>query len=213
LMIRGINCSESATTFRNLNISNVVSSNIRVPIYTTYSPKLSEIIAETNINSNNLFAEHCLFQSAISLGVEPDNNKAIKAILDFWKQKGLDIQGLSMNDGSGLSNYNLITPEQLVFILQYMKNKSAHFETFYQSLAIAGVSGTLKDITVGSSAHGNLHGKSGTVDRAKAYAGYVTSKSGREIAFSMVVNNFSCSPAEATRQLEKLMVALASFNE
>jgi D-alanyl-D-alanine carboxypeptidase/D-alanyl-D-alanine-endopeptidase (penicillin-binding protein 4) len=213
LKIQGVFCSERASTLRNSpsKRNNVLEK--RNPFFTTSSPLLANIIAQTNTNSINLFAEHCLIQSALAIGAQGETDKAIKAVLEFWKQKGMDIQGLSMNDGSGLSNYNVITPEQLVFLLQYMKNQSPYFETFYQSLAVAGVSGTLKTLALGSPAQGNLHGKSGTVDRAKAYAGYVTTKSGRELAFSMVVNNFSCTPTEATRQLEKLMVALATFGK
>ncbi|MFA6400254.1 MAG: D-alanyl-D-alanine carboxypeptidase/D-alanyl-D-alanine-endopeptidase [Salinivirgaceae bacterium] len=210
---QGIPCEKKASTMRNLSNKKDKNLEKRTPFYSTSSPTLSTIIAQINIQSINLFAEHCLIQSAIALGTEPETDIATKAVLEFWRQKGMDIQGLSLNDGSGLSNYNLITPEQVVFILQYMKNQSPHFNSFYQSLAVAGVSGTLKRLTLGSLAQGNLHGKSGTVDRSKAFAGYVTSISGRQIAFSMVVNNFSCSSKEASDQLEKLMIELAKFEK
>ncbi len=210
---QGIPCAKTVASLRNLSNKMDTDLEKRTPFYSTSSPALSTIIAQTNIQSINLFAEHFLIQTAIVLGAKPETDSATKAVLEFWRQKGMDIQGLSMNDGSGLSNYNLITPEQLVFILQCMKNRSTHFNSFYQSLAVAGVSGTLKRLTLGSLAQGNLHGKSGTVDRSKAYAGYVTSKSGRQIAFSMVVNNFSCSSKEASYQLEKLMIELAEFEK
>ena len=64
-----------------------------------------------------------------------------------------------------------------------------------------------------TSAEGKLRAKSGTVTRVKAYAGYVTSKSGREIAFSMSVNNFSGKSSETRDKLEKLMVALSELNK
>ena len=98
-------------------------------------------------------------------------------------------------------------------ILKYMKFESEYFETFYNSMAISGESGTLKYMFKGSIAESKLRAKSGTINRVKGYSGYVTSKSGREIAFSMVVNNFSCTSREARAKLEQLMIALAEFNK
>jgi D-alanyl-D-alanine carboxypeptidase/D-alanyl-D-alanine-endopeptidase (penicillin-binding protein 4) len=94
-----------------------------------------------------------------------------------------------------------------------MKNNSLYFDAFYKSLPVAGETGTLEDMFKGSIAEGKLRAKSGTIDGVKAYAGYVTSVSGRKIAFSMVVNNFSCTSSEATDKLEQLMLALAAFNK
>ena len=101
----------------------------------------------------------------------------------------------------------------MVYLLKYMKLESEYFETFYNSMAVAGESGTLKNMFKGSIAEGNLRAKSGTINRVKGYSGYVTSKSGREIAFSMVVNNFSCTSREARAKLEQLMIALAEFKK
>ena len=125
----------------------------------------------------------------------------------------MDTQGLSLHDGSGLSQYNAITPRQMVFLLKYMKLESGYFDDFYNSMAIAGETGTIRNMFKGTVAEGQLRAKSGTVNRVKAYAGYVKTKSGREIAFSMVVNNFSCKSREAKAKLEQLMIALAEFNK
>ena len=125
----------------------------------------------------------------------------------------MDTQGMALNDGSGLSQYNAFTPRQMVFLLNYMKNNSQYFEEYYNSMAVAGESGTIEKMFNGSSAEGKLRAKSGTISRVKAYSGYVKSQSGREIAFSMMVNNFSCSSREARAKLEKLMISLAEFDK
>jgi len=135
------------------------------------------------------------------------------SVLSFWARKGIDTQGMSVYDGSGLSQYNAITPRQVVYLLKYMKLESNYFDIFYNSIPVAGKTGTLKHMFSGSIAEGKLRAKSGTVSRVKAYAGYVTSKSGREIAFSMVVNNFSCKSSETREKLEQLMIALAEFDK
>ncbi len=202
-----------ATTKRRLSIQHAIVLKKAQTFDTLKSPILDSIIRLTNENSINHFAEHCLMQSALQLGVQAQVDSATKAIENFWKSKGMDIKGLLLNDGSGLSHYNLITPKQLVFLLQYMKNKSTNFNAFYNSLSIAGETGTLEHLCKNTSAQGNLRAKSGSLNLAKAYSGFVTSKSGREIAFSMVINNYSGSAYNATKQLEKLMVAIAVFDK
>ena len=207
----GIKLKENATTVRILNKS--YTQHHEREFLTTTSPELSKIIKETNVHSINLFAEHCLNHAGIKLGANLGTSNATESVKDYWKEKGMDIQGLSLHDGSGLSHYNVITPRQMVFLLDYLKNKSPYYDIFYNSLPIAGVSGTIEYMFKNSLAEGQLHAKSGTLSKVKAYAGYVKSQSGREIAFSMVFNNFSCSSNAARADLEKLMIALAEFNK
>jgi len=214
LKANNISVNQKATTIRRIVESGAKNNlaGFRV-FYTKRSVSLKEIIEQTNIHSINLFAEHCLLQLAGNLGGKKQTVPATDSLMSFWAQKGMDTQGMSLNDGSGLSHYNAVTPRQMVFVLDYMKNSSAHFKEFYSSLAVGGRSGTLENMFKGSSAEGNIRAKSGTVTRGKAYAGYLTSASGREIAFSMIVNNFSGSSDEAKAKLEELMTALSDFNK
>ena len=207
-----IGIQKPATTMRLLQKEGVSGKMIRQTFYTTQSPGLTDIITQTNTHSINLFAEHCLIQSGIILGAAPETGSSADSVLSFWTRKGMDTQGLCLYDGSGLSHYNAITPGQMVYLLKYMKLNSKYFDEFYNSMSIAGTTGTLENMFKGSIAEGKLRAKSGTINRVKAYAGYVTSKSGREIAFSMVVNNFSCKSSEARAKLEELMIALSEFS-
>jgi len=213
LVQNNIKIGKSATTMRLLYKESGFASKESKSIFLTRSVALSDIIAQTNIHSINLFAEHCLIQSGIKLGASPVTGIAVDSVKNFWTSKGMDTQGMALFDGSGLSHYNAITPHQMVYLLKYMKTESKYFDVYYNSMAIAGETGTLKNMFKGSVAEGKLRAKSGTVNRVKAYSGYVTSKSGREIAFSMVVNNFSCSSREARAKLEQLMIALAEFKK
>lgn len=213
LQTSGISLRDEATTLRKIHLEKKDISNKRHTIHMLKSPELIEIVTETNVHSINLFAEHCMNHSGLKLGVPTNTYSCSEALEDFWEGKGMDVQGLSLNDGSGLSHYNVITPEQMVYLLDYMKNKSRYFSDFYSSLAVAGKSGTLRNMFKNETSEINLRAKSGTINRVKAYAGYVESASGREIAFSMVVNNFSCSSGEARNKLERLMMALIEFDK
>jgi len=212
LNAEGIRIAGKPTTFRRLKKKGYSLLFRGTPVDTILSPPLSQIIAQTNIHSINLFAEHSALSAGLALGSIPETTVAMDSIISFWFTKGMDTEGMRLTDGSGLSQYDVITPRQMVFLLTYMKNQSQWFNTYYQSFAVGGESGTLEDMFFNSVARGNIHAKSGTIDGVKAYSGYVTSKSGRQIAFSIMVNHFSDSSREAKAKLEYLMTALAKFN-
>jgi D-alanyl-D-alanine carboxypeptidase/D-alanyl-D-alanine-endopeptidase (penicillin-binding protein 4) len=211
LIAKGIKIGNLPTTVRILNLDGIIVPTERKEIFKTESPELSDIIYVTNQKSINLFTEHMLNHSGLYLDTEADTKKAAEAVEDYWSKKGMTTSGLSINDGSGLSHYDAISPKQLVFILNYMKNKSRYFEEFYNSLPVSGESGTLKKVCNGTIAEGKIHAKSGTIRNVRCYAGYTTSESGREIAFAMMINNYSCSSSKAKEKLESLMIGLVNL--
>jgi len=171
------------------------------------SPTLREIIKVTNHESVNLFAEHLLKHLAFQktgLGTTEDG---CQFVLQFWKDKGLDMNGFFMNDGSGLSRFNAITANQMGSILNYMKTKSAYSVDFNNSLATVG-NGTLTVFTEANFPNDCLRAKSGSMTRVRCYAGYLNTLSGRQLSFALMLNNFSCSQKEATLKIEELLVEL-----
>ncbi len=209
LLSEGINVSGKATTLRILKDS-VDFSDYEI-VAKTLSPELSDIVKVLNTKSINLFAEHLLIETAIKIAGINDTKNAANVIENYWANRGMDISGLSMNDGSGLSYYNYVDAKQLVYVLDYMHNKGENFEAFYSSLPVSGKTGTLKHICVNTVAQGKIHAKSGSIRKVRCYAGYTVSASGREIAFAMMLNNFDCSDAKARKKLEKLMIAMVQL--
>jgi D-alanyl-D-alanine carboxypeptidase/D-alanyl-D-alanine-endopeptidase (penicillin-binding protein 4) len=155
----------------------------------------------------NLFAEHLLKHLAYQktgLGTTKDGCKFIE---QFWKDKGLDLSGFFMNDGSGLSRFNGITASQIIGVLTYMKTKSKYADDFCQSLASVG-NGTLTVFNPNSFPDDCLRAKSGSMTRVRCYAGYLTTVSGKQLSFAVMLNNFSCSQTEATKKIEELLLEL-----
>jgi serine-type D-Ala-D-Ala carboxypeptidase/endopeptidase (penicillin-binding protein 4) len=171
------------------------------------SPPLRDIIRVTNHESVNLFAEHFLKHLAFQKTGVGTTKDGCKFVLQFWKDKGLDMTGFFMNDGSGLSRFNAITAEQMVDILNYMRTKSAYSADFIQSLATVG-NGTLTVFTEANFPNECLRAKSGSMTRVRCYAGYLTTLSGRQLSFAIMLNNFSCSQSEAFRKIEEILVEL-----
>ena len=132
----------------------------------------------------------------------------VRAILDFWTTKGVDTEGMNFHDGNGLSRNNAISPKQLVDALYAMRT-SPYFEVFYESLPLAGLTGTLHRAMKGSAAVGRIHAKTGTINQVKSFAGYVTTVTGRKLIFSLIVNNFDCRVKLMKKKLEAVMITMA----
>jgi len=133
-----------------------------------------------------------------------------RAILDFWTTKGVNTEGMNFYDGNGLSRNNAISPKQLVDALNVMRT-SPYFKVFYESLPLAGLTGTLHKAMKGSAAEGRIHAKTGTIGKVKSFAGYVVTVTGRKLIFSLIVNNFDCRVKLMKKKLEEVMISMAEI--
>ncbi len=176
-------------------------------MFTNYSPSLDSIIHLTNLKSINLFAECILNFLSYKKSGYGNETEGTEIVTDFWKNKGVDVSGFFMNDGCGLARANVITTQTQTQMLRVMA-KDKNFNSFYNSLPVAGKSGSLGGMCVGTFAENNLHAKSGYMNRARGYAGYVKNKKGEILCFSLLANNYECTPTEMKRKLEKLLVAI-----
>jgi D-alanyl-D-alanine carboxypeptidase/D-alanyl-D-alanine-endopeptidase (penicillin-binding protein 4) len=202
-----------ATTLRHLLLEGRNLPPARIALYTHESPALRDIVYWLNKKSINLYAEHLVKMIGHVLLKDGSYDGGIKAIVEFWRSKGIAVDGLQMIDGSGLSRYNGITPSQLASIL-LLNASQPWFIDFFNSLPVAGLAsdpGTLKNICKGTVAEGRIQAKSGYISRVRTYAGYVETRSGRRLCFAMMANNYTCTSAVARDLLEGLMVKLAEI--
>ena len=121
----------------------------------------------------------------------PGSNRSASDVEQMLDRIGVNLTSVNVADGSGLSRYNLVTPESNVDLLTYMW---AHPDTavagaFYRSLTIAGVDGTFETLITQGPAVGNLRGKSGTMTGVRSISGYITTSTGRPIVFSLLSNH------------------------
>ena len=208
LIEQGIEVTDSATTQMILEQQSIPLA-YRTTFFTWLSPKLSEIVNKANHESVNLYCEAILRAIGLKQSGVGSNEEGIKSVVRFWQTKGIDTEGLFMQDGSGLSPRNGITPLQLASMLRSVALDNQIFTSFYSSLPEAGKSGTLKNMfKTTPSVSSRLRAKSGTITRVKSYSGYVTSSDGRLLAFSAICNNFTCSQREIRKKLEQFMVEI-----
>ena len=161
-------------------------------LYVQTSPTLLEIARQTNVHSVNLFADALAFSLSTRGGsVRASWKGAAGAVSDFWKANaGLNVK---LYDGSGLSPFNEVSASSVVALLRSMSRSSCGAD-FKSTLPRMGVEGTWAHLGKGSPLAGNVRAKSGTMTGVVAYAGFMTVKSGVEVAFCVIVNHFSETP-------------------
>lgn len=206
---RGIVVTGKAAGVRSMELETAWKryANGHTLLYTNLGPSVASIAYWTNLKSVNLFAEQLLCLVGYSKNGDGSTDNALNQMEKYWDSR-ISTSGLYLKDGSGLSRSNAISPEHFCALLKYM-HESKNAKAFKSTLAIAGETGTLSDICKGQAAQGRIKAKSGTMSRIKSYAGYVETKSGKELAFSVIVNNYNCSNNALISRIEKLMNAMA----
>ena len=202
---RGIEVTDSATTQLMMEQTTPMFL-MRKTFFTWLSPKLSEIVQKANTESVNLYCEAIVRAIGVKQSGIGSNEEGVKSTTRFWQTKGVDTEGFFMQDGSGLSPRNGVSPTQLVTMLRSIALDNDWFSTFYPSLP-EPKTGTMKGMFKSTpSVYGRLRAKSGTITRVKSYSGYVRTLDGKLLAFSAICNNFTCSQRDIRKKLEQFMV-------
>jgi D-alanyl-D-alanine carboxypeptidase/D-alanyl-D-alanine-endopeptidase (penicillin-binding protein 4) len=184
------------------------AGNITV-ITETVSPLLSFITDRLNKESVNLYAEHFVKELGKQYRGKGTTANGLDVIKKFIYKAGTDTTGLFFEDGSGLSSRNGLTAESLVKLLIHMKKEAKYFSEFYSSLPDAASNGTLSGYFSDPVFQSNLKAKSGSMTRVRCYAGYFTASSGRQMVFSIMVNNFRGTQKHIISHIEKILKEIA----
>lgn len=147
------------------------------------SPSLKELIRETNVESDNVLAEH-IFRRLGASGVGYGSVRNSEAVVrDFFSKNGIDDKGLKLFDGCGLSESDRISPFQLVRVLYAMWGHR-NGQIYIDSLPAPG-EGTLESRLGGAL----VRAKTGTLNNHTGLTGYVVTAYGQTVGFSILVNN------------------------
>lgn len=205
----GLNVSDSVQSGRALELqdANLRYSKMKL-LLENPGRTVGSIAWWTNMKSVNLFAEQLLCLVGYNKNGEGTTESGLKALNEYWSSK-IDLSGVSIKDGSGLSRSNAISAHHFCQLLNYMKKAGKQFDVFYSTLPVAGVSGTLSSVCKNQFAQGRLKAKSGTMKKIKSYAGYIETASGSLLSFALVVNNYDGSSEQVVNKMEVLFNALA----
>ncbi len=194
-----------------------------MPVASHTSRPLADLAALTNKESQNLYAEHLLK----TLGAQrcppdrPDDvdcgsaEAGLLAAAPLFERAGLDLERMRLRDGSGMTPYNMVSPEDATALLRTMwiHPDPAVTDAFVNSLAVGGEDGTLERRMRRGRARGNVRAKTGTVTGAKNLSGYVAAADGRTLAFALLVNNFGTSSRRVVRAQDAIVEVLAGYRD
>jgi D-alanyl-D-alanine carboxypeptidase/D-alanyl-D-alanine-endopeptidase (penicillin-binding protein 4) len=172
------------------------------------SASLDDLVSMINHRSHNLSAELALRSIGRRVGNSGTFASGARAVRRYLtEQVGIGADAVQVTDGSGLSVLDEATPRSLVQLLAYQRGATGS-EAFFRSLPLVGEG--MRDRMTGTAAAGRLRAKTGTLTGVSALSGYVTTSSGEELAFSLIVNR-SPSTARARAVQDSIGVRLAEY--
>jgi D-alanyl-D-alanine carboxypeptidase/D-alanyl-D-alanine-endopeptidase (penicillin-binding protein 4) len=177
------------------------------PLAAVDSPDVAALIEETNVPSNNFFAEMLLKRLGAEGGKRGTRKRGARKVEAFARSLQIKINAV---DGSGVSRRNHVAAEEVGKLLVEMAglNDEDEAAAFADSLPVAGREGTVADRMRGTAAEGNCAAKTGTLSDASALSGYCAAGQ-RTIAFAILMNSVNVDAAR--RAQDKIAAAIARY--
>ncbi len=157
------------------------------PLVVHQSKPLATIIATTLRDSVNFYAEMLLRELGAFRTGHGTPASGINAVKTAARQLNLPIG--TIYDGSGLSYSDRETPATLVAWLDAART-TPYFDTLYNGLPVSCETGTLKHRLCGPHVRDRIRGKTGTLNHVSTLSGYLTTESGHQVSFSILVSGF-----------------------
>lgn len=158
------------------------------PFLSVDSLSLSEIVRLTNKFSSNLMARHLLLTLGLEkFGAPATQKKGAQAIADWSLARGISLQDVDIDNGSGLSRTTRVTVTEMAQVLNSAYH-SRYAPEFLSSLPLAGMDGTLR-ARLRETPAGAARLKTGHLNGVSGVAGYVTANSGKTYIVVCIVNH------------------------
>lgn len=174
------------------------------------SAPIAQLIQVTNKVSQNLHAEMLLREVAAVRTGSGTLENGLREREAFLNEAGLrpEPAPFAFADGSGLARQGLTTPETTTRLLLYMWSRPER-EHWLQSLPIGGLDGTLQKRFLGIAGGQNVHAKTGSLSHVTALSGYIESRNGNWLVFSVMVNGAVGRDAQVREFIDKLCALFA----
>jgi D-alanyl-D-alanine carboxypeptidase/D-alanyl-D-alanine-endopeptidase (penicillin-binding protein 4) len=187
------------------------------------SPPLMDILQRGLKRSQNLYLQNVF----LSVGAHQQSNEVATGIVPFssteqWSVKalqplladmGMPPSAALIDEGTGLSRRDLVTPTAMVRLLTYLAAQP-YAAQLHDALPIAGIDGTLAGQLRHTAAENNVHAKTGSMTYVHCLVGYVTSAAGERLAFAIMLNNYepSADGPSAGADVNAIALLLANFH-
>jgi D-alanyl-D-alanine carboxypeptidase/D-alanyl-D-alanine-endopeptidase (penicillin-binding protein 4) len=187
-------------------------ANERRILVTTESPALRDVASVLMKVSQNQYAETLLKAIGAARGGLGTINAGRRAAAETFTAWGIPPDSYVMSDGSGLSRYDYVAPSTITSILARLHSDPRHRDAFTATLPIAGKDGTISSRMRRSLAEGNAVAKTGSIANVRSLSGYVKTRSGETLAFSILANDFVIPAATVNWIADLAVEILATFS-
>ncbi len=154
------------------------------------SEKMPKLLADFWYPSDNLMGELFLKELGVVQAGEPGtDDHGMLLEQNFLRSIGVDPNTVTIGDGSGLSQYDRITPSDLVAILQYDWN-GPNRDVVLDALPVSGVRGTLQHSFLKTPAERQVFAKTGSISHVRTISGFVRTRTHGAITFSLLINQW-----------------------
>ena len=158
------------------------------PLLRTYSRTLAEILPAIDKDSNNVMARQVMLTIGAKVNGQGTQRGGANAIGSWLVSRGLNFPELRIENGSGLSRHARISARHVGDLLMDAY-RSPYRNILMQSLAVAGVDGTMKRRLKGSRVRGRGFFKTGTLRDVRSIAGYVKAADGKTYVMAILHND------------------------
>jgi D-alanyl-D-alanine carboxypeptidase/D-alanyl-D-alanine-endopeptidase (penicillin-binding protein 4) len=160
-----------------------------VAIASHQSPPLSEVIRLINKRSNNVMTRVLLLKLGAEVGRRPASVASSgEVVREVLARQGLQMAGMILDNGSGLSRVGVVSAESLSQMLQKAWMSPVMSE-YVSSLSILGMDGTARNRLRDASTRSQAHLKTGSLRDVRSVAGYVWGISGKRYIVVSMVNH------------------------
>ena len=159
--------------------------------------------------SQNFYAETLLKTVGHATGVPGSAESGRKAATETLVSWGVPADSFVMYDGSGLSRYDYVTADGIVTILRHVWQDERLRGPFLAALPVGGHDGTLRSRMKDPILDAHVQAKTGTISNVRSLSGYLHTRSGDTLVFSMIANHFTAPSAEVDKVVEAALAKLA----
>ena len=179
----------------------VLAAHISVPV--------AEAITVLNKTSQNLHAELIFRLLGKIEGSDGSFEQGSRVVRQFLINAGIPDADFFLYDGSGMSLDDRMTPRAFTQLLSYA-SRQPWGKSWHDTLPVAAVDGTLQNRFKNTALAGKMWAKTGTLNETTALSGYLTSASGKQLAFSILVNARRPGSTAEEQAIDRIALAIAA---
>lgn len=209
LLLEGVAVNGQARSDHLVLASSAGGESLDV-IHRHLSAPLVELVGRMNRKSDNVYAEQFCKLLGRKVSGEGSWEAGTRVLRRFAQFAGAPVDGVTIKDGSGLSRYNAMTARCLAAMLAWIHGRKA-LKGFEESLPLAGRDLALTRRFASRALTGRLRAKTGMQERVWSLAGYLRTRSGRNLALALLVNEAPEATAQINRPVEELLASLAGW--